>query len=125
MNTDNVKGKSQYKLSFNYKHGKVRVYKKVIQTLGCPNFIQFLIIPEEKLLFIVGLNHREHDCFPVVLSEDSRHGGMVLHGQRFIRKMSEIGGWPLEGSHIIGGRYIESRNMIEFDITNVLNNGAE
>ena len=125
MNTDSIKEKSQYKISLNYKHGKVRVYKKVIQALGTPNFIQFLIMPEEKLLFIVGLEQREHDSFPVVLSEDSRHGGMVLHGQRFIRKMSEIGGWPLEGSRVIGGRYIDGSNMIEFDLTNVLNNAAD
>lgn len=50
---------------------------------------------------------------------------MVLHGQRFVRKMSEIGGWPLEGSHVIGGRFIDGSNMIEFDLTNVLNNDAE
>lgn len=125
MNTDVVKEKNQYKISLNYKHGKVRVYKKVIHALGTPKFIQFLIMPEDKLLFIVGLDHREHDSFPVVLSEDIKHGGMVLHGQRFVRKMSEIGGWPLEGSHVIGGRFIDGSNMIEFDLTNVLNNDAE
>ena len=66
-----------------------------------------------------------NNSFPVVLSEDVKHGGMVLHGQRFVRKMSEIGGWPLEGSHVIGGRFIDGSNMIEFDLTNVLNNDAE
>lgn len=125
MDTDIVKKECQHKISFNYKHGKVRVYKKVIQALGTPKFIQFLIKPEDKLLFIVGLDHREHDSFPVVLSEDTRHGGMVLHGQRFVRKMSEIAGWSLEGSHVVGGTFIESSNMIEFDLTNVINNSAE
>lgn len=125
MNTDNVKEKSQHKISFNYKHGKVRVYKKVIQALGNPKFIQFLIKPEDKLLYIVGLDQREQDSFPVVLSENSRHSGMVLNGQRFIRKMSEIGGWTLEGSYVIGGRYMDGMNMIVFDLTNVLNREIE
>lgn len=124
LNTDVVKEKNQYKISFSYKHGEVRVYKKVIQALSTPKFIQFLIKPEDKLLFIVGLNHREQDSFPVVRSEDTKHGGMVLYGQRFVRKISEIGGWSLERSHVIGGRFIEGRNMIEFDLTNVLNNNA-
>lgn len=125
MTTDNVKEKTQHKISFNYKHGKVRVYKKVIQTLGNPKFIQFLIKPEDKLLYIVGLEQREQDSFPVVLSEDSRHSGMVLNGQRFIRKMSEIGGWTLDGSYVIGGKHLERMNMMEFDLTNVLNRTIE
>lgn len=125
MNTDKVKDSKQLKISFNYKHGKVRVYRRLIETLGSPKYIQFLIKPEDKLLFIVGLEKREQDSFPVVLSKDSRHGGMVLNGQRFVRKMSEIGGWSLEGSYVIGGKVVEGMNMIEFDLTNVLNREIE
>ena len=129
MNTDIVGVKNKYKISFsyssNYNYGKVRVHKKVIQALGAPKFIQFLIKPEDKLLFIVGLDHREHDSFPVVCKENGKSSGMILNGQRFVRKMSEIGGWQLEGRHVIGGTFIESMNMIEFNLTNVLNNAAE
>lgn len=120
MNTDDTKERSQYKLSFSYRHGKVRVYKKVILALGTPKYIQFLIKPADKLLYIVGLDHREHDSFPVILSEDTHQGGMVLHGQRFVRKISEVGGWSLEHSYVIGGNMIDGTNMIEFDLTNVL-----
>ena len=125
MNTDNVKEKNLHKISFNYKHGKVRVYKKVIQGLGNPKFIQFLIKPEDKLLFIVGLDHREHDSFPVVNSENSRNGGMVLNGQRFIRKISEIAGWTLEGTYVVAGSYIPKINLFEFNLENVVKNTAE
>ena len=121
MNTDIVKGKNQYKISFTYKYGKVRVHKKVIQALGTPQFIQFLIKPEDKLLYIVGLDHREHDSFPVVPRENKKTGGMILNGQRFVRKMSEIGGWSLEGTRVIGGTFIDGMNMIEFNLANVLN----
>ena len=120
-----IKVKNIYNISFNYKHGKVRVYKKVIQALGNPQFIQFLIKPEDKLLFIVGLDHREHDSFPVVLSEDSRRGGMVLNGKRFVRKISEIAGWGLEGTYIVGGTYIEELNVLEFNLENVVKNTTE
>ena len=125
MNTDTTKNNTQLKISFNYKHGKVRVYRSLIQTLGCPKYIQILIKPEDKLLFIVGLEQREQDCFPVVLSKDSRHSGMVLNGQRFIRRVSEIGGWSLDGSYVIGGTFLKEMNMIEFDLTNVLNREIE
>lgn len=121
MNADTTINKSQYKLSFSYKHGKVRVYKKAILALGTPKYIQFLIKPADKLLYIVGLDHREHDSFPVILSEDTHQGGMVLHGQRFVRKISEVGGWSLEHSYVIGGHLLAGTNMIEFDLTNVLN----
>ena len=120
MNTDNAKEKNLHKISFNYKHGKVRVYKKVIQTLGNPKFIQFLIKPEDKLLFIVGLEHREHDSFPVIQYADSRNRGLVLNGQRFIKKMSEIAGWSLDGTYAVGGTYIEGMNVFEFNLTNAV-----
>ena len=125
MNTDNLKERNLHKISFNYKHGTVRVYKKVIQALGNPKFIQFLIKPEDKLLFIVGLEKREHDSFPVVLSENSRHKGMILNGQRFVRKISEIAGWSLDGTRVVAGTYIPEMNIFEFNLENVVKNTAE
>ena len=125
LNLDNLKEKNPYKISFNYKYGKVCVYKKVIQGLGEPPFIQFLIKPEDKLLFIVGLDHREHDSFSVKQYSDSRNRGIVLNGQRFIKKMSEIAGWSLNGSYVVGGTYIEEMNMFEFNLTNVIKNTSE
>ena len=125
LNTDNVIEKNLHKISFNYKYGKVRVYKKVLQGLGNPQFIQFLIKPEDKLLFIVGLDHREHDSFPVKQYADSTNSGMVMNGQRFIKKMSEIAGWSLEGTYVVGGTYIKEMNMFEFNLTNVIKSTAE
>ena len=125
MNTDNTKEKNLHKISFNYKHGKVCVYKKVIKALGNPQFIQFLIKPDEKLLFIVGLDHREHDSFSVKQYSDHRDRGMVLNGQRFIKRISEIAGWTLEGTYIVGGTYIEEMNTFEFNLNNVVKNTAE
>lgn len=120
LNTDNVKEKNLHKISFNYKYGKVRVYKKVIQGLGNPQFIQFLIKPEDKLLYIVGLDYREHDSFSVKQYSHSPNSGMVLNGQRFIKKISEIAGWTLEGTYVVGGAYIKEMNMFEFDLINVI-----
>lgn len=42
---------------------------------------------------------------------------MVLHGQRFIRKISEIAGWELVGIHVLCGKLISDANMFEFDLT--------
>ena len=125
LNTDKAKEKNLYKISFNYKYGKVRVYKSVIQGLGNPQFVQFLIKPEDKLLFIVGLDHREHDSFPVAHYTDTRHDGLVLNGQRFVKKMSEIAGWPLDGSYVVGGTYISGMNLFEFDLSNALKPTSE
>ena len=124
LNTDHVTEKNPHKISFNYKHGKVRVFKKVIQGLGNPKFIQFLINPEDQLFFIVGLEHREHDSFPVTISQNKNHGGMVLNGQRFIRKISEISGWSLEGTYVVGGTYVEEMNMFKFNLANAVKNTA-
>lgn len=120
MLTDTAAEKNQYRLSFNSKYGKVRISKKIIHALGTPEYIQFLIIPESKRLFVVGLDHREQDSFPVVLSENVKRGGIVLHGQRFVRKMSEIGGWSQADAHVICGKAIDNNGMIEFDLTNVI-----
>ena len=124
LNTDHATEKNPHKISFNYKHGKVRIFKRVIQSLGNPKFIQFLIKPEEQLFFIVGLEHREHDSFPVVISQNKRNGGMVLNGQRFIRKISEISGWSLEGTYVVGGTYVEEMNMFKFNLTNAVKSTA-
>ena len=124
LNTDHVTEKNPHKISFNYKHGKVRIFKRVIQGLGNPKFIQFLIKPEDKLFFIVGLEHREHDSFPVVIFQNKRNGGMVLNGQRFIRKISEISGWLLEGTYVVEGTYVEEMNMFKFNLTNAVKSTA-
>ena len=124
LNTDHVTEKNPHKISFNYKHGKVRIFKRVIQGLGNPKFIQFLIKPEDKLFFIVGLEYREHDSFPVVISQNKRNGGMVLNGQRFIRKISEISGWSLEGTYVVEGTYVEEMNMFKFNLTNAVKSTA-
>ena len=124
LNTNHGTEKNPHKISFNYKHGKVRIFKRVIQSLGNPKFIQFLIKPEEQLFFIVGLEHREHDSFPVVISQNKRNGGMVLNGQRFIRKISEISGWSLEGTYVVGGTYVEEMNMFKFNLTNAVKSTA-
>ena len=124
LNTDHVTEKNPHKISFNYKHGKVRIFKRVIQGLGNPKFIQFLIKPEDKLFFIVGLEHREHDSFPVAISQNKRNGGMVLNGQRFIRKISEISGWSLEGTYVVEGTYVEEMNMFKFNLTNAVKSTA-
>ena len=124
MNTDHTTEKNPYKISFSYKHGKLRVFKKVIQGLGNPKFIQFLIKPEDKLFFIVGLDHREHDSFPVVNPQNKQHGGMVLNGQRFIRKISEISGWSLEGTYVVDGTYVEEMNMFKFNLASAVKNTA-
>ena len=125
MSSEPIKEPNQNKISFNYKHGKVRVYKKVLQSLHNPQFIQFLIKPEEKLLFIVGLEHREHDSFPVAQYAYSGNQGLVLNGQRFIKKMSEIAGWTLDSSYVVYGTYIAEMNMFEFNLTNAVKNSAE
>ena len=124
LNADQVTEKTPYKISFSYKHGKVRVYKKVIQGLGNPKFIQFLIKPEDPLFFIVGLEHREHDSFPVVISQNKRNGGMVLNGQRFVRKISEISGWSLDGTYVVDGTYVEEMNLFKFKLTDAVKSVA-
>ena len=125
MNTDNLNETNAYNISFYYKYGSVRVYQKVIRGLGNPKFIQILIKPNDKLLYIVGLDHREHDSFPVVLSKNSSRGGMILNGKRFVRKISEIAGWTPDGTRIVAGTYIPEMNMVEFNLENVVKNTAD
>lgn len=114
---DNTVEKSAHRISFNYKNGRVRVYKRVIDALGNPPYIQFLIQPEEKQFFICGLDHREPDSFPVGQYVDSRNQGVVLNGQRFVRRVSEIAGWDLEKTHVIRGEHIPNSKMFRFNLT--------
>ena len=114
---DNTVEKSAHRISCNYKNGRVRMYKRVIDALGNPPYIQFLIQPEEKQFFICGLDHREPDSFPVGQYVDSRNQGVVLNGQRFVRRVSEIAGWDLEKTHVIRGEHIPTSKMFRFNLT--------
>jgi len=117
---ENIIEKNPHRISFNYKNGRVRVYKRVIEALGNPPYIQFLIQPEEKQFFICGLDHREIDSFPVVQYVDSRNQGVVLNGQRFIRRVSEIAGWDLEKTHVVCGEHIADMKMFRFDLMHAM-----
>lgn len=114
-----------YRVSFNYRFSKVRIQRPILDVLGRPKFIKMLLAPEEKLLYIVGIDEREKDCFPVPLDENMRHNGFVLHGQYFIKRISSIAGWELDRSHLISGEYDAERRSIVFDLRHELLDATE
>lgn len=109
---------TKYNISFNHKYSKVRIYTSIIRALGDPPFIQILIQPSEKKLYIVGLEKREFDSFPVPNETILKRNGFNLHGKKFIRRISQIAGWDdLEKTHTLTGIFNDETKFMEFDLT--------
>ena len=107
---------TKYNLSFSYKNGTVRIYRSILHALEDPAHIQILISPEEKKLFIRGLEKREFDSFPVPEGEFLKRNGFNLHGKKFIRRISEIAGWSLEKTYKVTGELNDETKWMEFDL---------
>lgn len=105
-----------YRISFNYKFGKVRIFQKNIYELNNPKYVQLLLSLEEKALYLVGIDEREKDCFPVPDDAAMRANGFVLNGQPFIRRIGKLVGWNLERTHVIAGTPDTGRRCVVFDL---------
>ncbi|NCB27518.1 MAG: hypothetical protein EOM62_18995 [Bacteroidia bacterium] len=105
-----------YRISFNYKFGKVRIFQKNICELNNPKYVQLLLSLEEKALYLVGIDEREKDCFPVPDDAAMRANGFVLNGQPFIRRIGNLVGWSLERTHVIAGIPDAVRRCVVFDL---------
>ena len=104
-------------ISINYRTGKIQVYKKAIDAIGQPRFVQFLIDPDTKKLYMRGTDTRENNCL-VIPSESSRKkNGYVLHGKYFIKKISALVGWDIDRPHILVGVFMPSQNAVVFDLS--------
>lgn len=112
-----VENEILYCISFNYKAGKVRIYKSVLVALNFPKYIQILYSAKNKYLYIIGLDKREKDCFPTPSCDAFSHNGFVLNGQQFIKRLSDKIGWSLDSLHLIYGYLDIEKCMIVFDLT--------
>lgn len=103
-------------ISINYKTGKIQVYKKAIDAIGQPRFVQFLIDPDTKKLYMRGTDRRENNCLVIPPESARKKNGYVLHGKYFIRKFSALAGWSLDRPHILVGVIMPSQNAVVFDL---------
>lgn len=109
---------SLLRISLNYKCGKVRIHQKNIAVLRNPKYVQLLLSPEEKILYLVGLDEREKDCFPVPSVAALKVNGFVLNGQAFIRRIGSLLNWNLERAHVIVGTADDDQRCVVFDLRN-------
>ena len=110
----------KYSISINYLADTVRVHKKSIDVLGTPRFIQFMINPDAKVLYMKGTNTRSLNCIDVPSAEFRKRNQYTLHGRYFIKKLSELAGWSLEYPLVIYGDYDAEYNLIVFKLDEAL-----
>ena len=115
MEKDQIpKDSETFSISINYRWAKVRVHKQTITVLGTPRFVQFLINPEDKLLYMRGTNSRDSNCLVVPPEDYRKRNQYVLNGKHFIKKLSGLVGWSLDRTYTIRGDYSPEYNMIVF-----------
>lgn len=106
------------RISFNYKFGCIRIFKKVIEQLDHPKYVFFSLNPENTVLTIHGTEERNNDCLLVERHREyKRTEGLKFSGKAFIRKISECVGWDLDKRYVVIGEYDESNRSIDFDLT--------
>ncbi len=108
---------NKYSISFNYRIGKIRIFKPVITVLGIPTHLQFLLDPDEKVLYVRGTETSGVNCLEVPSEEHRKRNCCVLYGKTFIKKLSNLVGWSLLSPHIISGKYDETHNTLIFDLS--------
>lgn len=106
----------KYNISFNYYGNKIRVYKQLIDVLGNPKYIQFLINTEDLLLYVRGTDKHDSNCLEVPKFNGKKKFCYELHGRYFIKKISSLAGWTLGGLYVIQGKYLEQYNLIAFNL---------
>ena len=106
------------RISFNYKFGCIRIFKKVIEQLGHPKYVFFSLNPENTVLTIHGTEERNNDCLLVERHREyKRTEGLKFSGKAFIRKISGCVGWDLDKKYVVVGVYDEENRSINFDLT--------
>lgn len=106
-----------YSISINYRADTVRIYKKVLSALGNPKYLQFLINPEAKILYMRGAGTSGVNCLEVPSDEFLKRNCCVLHGKSFIKKLSNLAGWSLKTRYVVKGTLETSHNTIVFDLS--------
>ena len=56
---------SDLRISFNYKHGCIRIFKKVIERMDHPKYVFFSMNADNTVLTIHGTEERNNDCLLV------------------------------------------------------------
>lgn len=106
------------RISFNYKHGTIRVFKKVISTLNNPKYVFFTWAEDTKTLSVIGTDEINNDCLLVSRHRDGKDsGGLKLHGREFIKRIGGFVGWELDKRYVVCGKSSEVSRSIEFDLT--------
>ena len=106
------------RMSFNYKHGCIRIFKKVIEQLGHPKYVFFSLNADNTVLTIHGTDERNNDCLLVERHREyKRTDGLKFSGKAFILKLSECVGWDLDKKYVAAGEYDEESRSINFDLT--------
>lgn len=105
------------KISFNYKHGSIRIFKNVITTLGRPKYVFFSWSEENTILTIYGTDERNVDCLLVERHREyKRTEGLKFTGKGFIKKLSGYVGWDLDKRYVVAGEYNEGIRGVVFDL---------
>lgn len=111
---NDIQGK--YNISINYRADTVRIHKQTIDILGTPRFVQFMINPDTKILYVQGTNTRSLNCLEVPSAEFRKRNQYTLHGRYFIKKLSDLAGWSLDCPHILQGEYDKDYNIVSFNL---------
>lgn len=108
------------KIVFKYNKNAIRIYKEVVEKLGYPRFIQLLINPEEKKLYIVGTNQSGASSIEVPEISLFPHQGFLLHGSMFIRKIFRFMLWEQNYTYSVTGLYSAEKDVIIFNLSDAV-----
>lgn len=111
-------GLSDLGMTFNYRHGAIRVFKTVITALNNPKYVFFALSDDCKTLSVYGTEENNINCLLVKRHLDNKGAdGLKLHGQVFIKRIGGGLGWDLERKYIARGHLNSAARCVAFDLT--------
>lgn len=116
---------SPYRITVNYRRGKLFVYTAILSALNDPKYICFYLSTEQRVLCIKGTDKRHRECFNVEQFTNNKKRAIELSGLLFIRKLCQTIGWSLDRRHTVAGTLDAENRAIIFDLDNEIEDDEE
>lgn len=101
-----------------FRKNRITVSKKVLQAIGGPKFILFLVSPEERTLAIMSSDETERRAHRIRLTQ---HRRFELYSKRLLKTLLKLcGDWRENYSYSLDGEIVNSAGVIKFHIDNAV-----
>lgn len=106
-------------ISFYLPHNTVRVFKKALLGIGAPQYIRFMINPDDMKMIMQAFDRKTFISFKI--SQKMRTAGngesLVFRSKGFSTLIANKMGWDKTHSYRIPGKVYPTQHLVQFDLS--------